>query len=154
MPKAKTAPPKLIPKVAFLHVINEHRWLAASACFWTVLGPSAPPTLKRKADRLFPNIDVMILDSLLMHARSLINFYTNHEHGTTDIVLRMFGLSIATPLSEQLAKYRKPIEVHVLHMTDWRDVQQRNTHSIDTSAARAPTGTARRLRFSGCCSRR
>jgi hypothetical protein len=60
---------------AFVHFINEHRWLGASACSWKLIGPKATRTrLKIEAHELVPNIDVMALDFVLLHARALIDF--------------------------------------------------------------------------------
>lgn len=111
----------LDPKTAFLHVINDHRWLAASGCAWNLVGVNAKNGVKDEAKRLLPNIDVAILDSLLTHARSLIDFYTKGQPRRHDITLSLFGLSLGQSLSGDLTKYKKPIEVHLLHLTNWRD---------------------------------
>jgi hypothetical protein len=49
---------------AFFHVIDAHRWLAASGCNWNLLGKNAASGTKESAHKLLPNIDVMVLDSL------------------------------------------------------------------------------------------
>ncbi len=123
----------LDPKEAFLHVVDDHRWLAVSGCSWNLVGTNASNETKEEAHRLLPNIDVALLDSLLTHARSLIDFYTKAQGGT-DITLGNFNLSLDQPLSADLAKYKKPIEVHLLHLTNWRDLDFRTLHSTGSAA--------------------
>jgi hypothetical protein len=124
----------LDPKAAFLHVINDHRWLAASGCSWNLVGAKAANKTKDKAHRLLPNVDVAILDSLLSHARSLIDFYTKAKGGT-DITLGDFNnLTLDKHLADDLLKYKKPIEVHLLHLTSWRDPDFRTLHSTGSAA--------------------
>jgi len=122
------------PKAAFLHVIDDHRWLAASGCAWNLIGANAANETKEEAYRLLPNIDVAILDSLLAHARSLIDFYTKSPPRRDDITLGDFNLSLDQLLSADLAKYKKPIEVHLLHLTNWRDLDFRTIHSTGSAA--------------------
>lgn len=98
----------LDPKAAFLHVINDHRWLAVSGCSWNLVGANAASETKDEAHRLLPNIDVAVLDSLLGHARSLIDFYTTSTPRRDDITLANFGLSLDQSLSAELAKYKRP----------------------------------------------
>ena len=123
-------------KAAFLHVIDDHRWLAASGCAWRLVGADAVNGTKTEADRLLPNIDVMIRDCLLLHARSLIKFYRNNGRKKTDILLGDFEISINPSLEVKLERYEKPIEVHLLHLTDWRDCEYRDLHSTDDGAKR------------------
>jgi hypothetical protein len=120
---------------AFVHVINEHRWLAASACSWKLVGPKARTRLKLEAHELIPNIDVMALDSVLLHARALINFYTNHG-GPTDILLKNFDRAVDSSTETDLAQLRRPIEVHLLHLTSWRDISFRLAYSADFTTYR------------------
>jgi hypothetical protein len=122
------------PKAAFLHVIDDHRWLAASGCAWNLVGAPAANETKEEAHRLLPNIDVAILDSLLAHARSLIDFYTKDSPRRDDITLGDFNLSLDQSLSADLAKYKKPIEVHLLHLTNWRDLAFRTQNSSGSAA--------------------
>lgn len=118
---------KLGTKAAFLHVIDPHRWLAASGCAWNLVGANAANGAKDEAHRLIPNIDVFVRDCLLLHARLLMKFYTSDGHGT-DILLSAFGVPPIEPLlTQDLKKYEKPIEVHLLHMTDWRDSNYRKS---------------------------
>jgi hypothetical protein len=124
-------------KAAFFHVIDDHRWLAASGCAWNLAGPNSANGTKQEAHQLLPNIVVMILESLLLHARSLIDFYTKRQPPSTDILLCDFGLSIDRKLCGELAKYKNPIEVHLLHLTDWRDRDYRHSHAIGKDAKKA-----------------
>lgn len=126
------------PKAAFLHVIDDHRWLAASGCSWNLVGANAARETKDEAHRLLPNIDVAVLDSLLTHARSLIDFYTKGAARRDDITLADFKLSLDQSLSAELAKYKKPIEVHLLHLTNWRDFDFRTLHSTGNPATDRP----------------
>ena len=101
-------------KAAFFHVIDQHRWLAASGCAWKIAGPNATETEKKEVRRLLPNIDVMIRDCLLFHARSLIKSYRDSKRkGTdTDIVLSDFGIpKIESAVEIELERYEHPIEV-------------------------------------------
>lgn len=127
--------PSLDLEEAFVHVINEHRWLATSGCSWKLVGPNAQTRLKIEAHDLVPNIDVMALDSVLVHARALINFYTNKGEGT-DILLKNFGRTIDPLMENQLAEFRRPIEVHVLHLTNWRDTLYRHSYATDFTTDR------------------
>lgn len=124
----------LDPKAAFLHVIDDHRWLAVSGCSWNLVGANAANETKEEAHRLLPNIDVAILDSLLSHARSLIDFYTKDPPRRYDMTLGDFNLSLDQPLSVDLAKYKKPIEVHLLHLTNWRDFAFRTQNPSGSAA--------------------
>jgi hypothetical protein len=127
---------KLDLKAAFLHVINDHRWLAASGCAWNLAGPNAEETTREKANEILPNIGVMILDSLLLHARLLIDFYTKRSSvkEQTDILLCDFSVSIDEKLCKKLKEYKRPIEVHLLHLTDWRDRENRDRNSVGKRA--------------------
>lgn len=124
----------LDPKAAFLHVIDDHRWLAAGGCAWNLVGANARTGLKEEAHRLLPNIDVAVLDSLLTHARSLVDFYAKSRPRTNDITLRIFNLSLDQSLSADLAKYKQPIEVHLLHLTNWRDFDFRTRSSTGSQS--------------------
>jgi len=125
-------------KAAFVHVIDSHRWLAASGCAWNLVRPGGPG--EGKFDEDLPNIIVMIRDCLLLHARSLIKFYRSKKNECTDIVLSDFDVSpIETSLDTCLEKYERPIEVHLLHLTDWRDVSYRNSHTPKRGTAVRPS---------------
>lgn len=116
------------PKAAFFHVINDHWCLAAAGCAWNLVGRNASGATKNKSHKLIPNIDVLALDSLLTHARSLICFYESRGTRGTDILLSDFGrLAIKASLIRKMEKYRNPIEVHLLHLTDLRDVIYRGS---------------------------
>jgi len=108
-------------KAAFFHLIDSHRWLAASGCAWNQIKPGG--LQEGKFDQYLPNITVMVRDCFLLHARSLIKFYRDRNNRPTDIVLSDFSVpSIVTSLDTCLEKYEKPIEIHLLHLPDWRDV--------------------------------
>jgi hypothetical protein len=123
-------------KAAFFHVIDDHRWLAASGCAWNLVGPNAANGTKNEAHQLLPNVDVMILDSLLLHARSLIDFYTKRQAKprATDIYLSDFSVSIDPRLCQELTNYKKSVEVHLLHLTDWRDREYRDLNATGKDA--------------------
>ncbi len=123
--------PNLPPRVAFLHVINDHRWLAASGCSWNLLmANNGVNTVRAEADRLLPDVIVAVRDCVLLQARSLIDFYTKCHARETDILLCDFGgLSIEPVLKSTLEGYKKSIEVHLLHLTAWRDSDYRAKHS-------------------------
>jgi hypothetical protein len=124
-------------KLAFFHVIDAHRWLAASGCAWNLIDANAVNGSKNELCRLLPNVDVMVRDSLLLHARSLIDFYTkNCQGGSTDILLCDFGISIDHTRCANLAEYKNPIEVHLLHFTDFRDSDYRALHTTGKGATR------------------
>jgi hypothetical protein len=122
-------------KDAFLHVIDSLRWLAASGCAWNILGPNAAAKTKKQADDLLPDIVVMIRDCLLLHARSLIKFYRS-EGGALDILLSDFKIPFDPSLSAALDHDKNPIEVHLLHLTDWRDFDYRNRNPTGLGATR------------------
>jgi hypothetical protein len=114
---------KLKPERAFLHIINDHRWLAASGCSWNLLmANKGDNPVRTEADKLLPDVIVAVRDCVLLQARSLIDFYTKCRAQDTDILLCDFhGLSIDPIFKDRLEKYKKPIEVHLLHLTAWRD---------------------------------
>ncbi|MGB9404174.1 MAG: hypothetical protein WCA98_11580 [Candidatus Acidiferrales bacterium] len=91
---------------------------------------------KKAANQLPPNIDVMIRDSLLLHARVLIDFYTKDQPKPDDICLSDFGVSIDQTLRGKLTKYKNPIEVHLLHLVDFRDFDYRTRNTAGRGATR------------------
>lgn len=121
------------PRESFLHVIDAHRWLAASGCAWNLI--CASPYTKESACDLIPNIDVMVRDCLLVHARSLIEFYGT-RHRPDDISLKDFGYTLDPNIERKLEVYRNPIEVHLFHLTYWRD-----------SALRADSPNPQKIRY-------
>ena len=105
-------------------MIDGHRWLAASGCAWNLLGPNATGSERQDSIIVDLNIEVMVLSSLLLHARFLIDFYTNGKPKRprgTDILLRDFIQLTDWENDVQLQNYRKSIELHLLHLTDYRD---------------------------------
>jgi hypothetical protein len=124
-------------KAAFFHVIDPHRWLAASACAWNLVGKDASNGTKEAAHNLVPNIDVFVRDCLLLHARLLIKFYRSVKTRDTDILLCDFKIPrIPRPLDKGLADFENSIEVHLLHLTDWRDGDYRKQDAVGNDAKR------------------
>jgi hypothetical protein len=119
------------PKDAFLHVIYEYRYLATAGYAWSVAGPNGTQSVIESANRLLPEVGTMVQDSILLHARSLIDFYTKQSPRSTDIVLSRFSNSLAinSTLTSYLEDGKHPIEVHLLHLTDWRDVSHRTNNA-------------------------
>jgi hypothetical protein len=123
-------------KKAFFHVIDDHRWLVASGCAWHLAGANGVGATRQESLQLLPNIDVMIRDCLLLHARSLIKFYRNGGR-TEDIRLCDFSIPpIDRSLDSALKDYEHSIEVHLLHLTDWRDSDYRTLHPTGRGATR------------------
>lgn len=121
----------LDPKAAFLHLIYDYRYLAQAVGAWKLYGPSGNKKEQEIANTLIPGISITLLDSMLMHSRALIEFYTKPptQRRSTDILLGDFdGTVIDTATATNLSNYKKPVEIHVLHLTAWRDVAQRTTH--------------------------
>ena len=117
-------------KEAFVHVIDSHRWLAASGCAWNLIKPGGEQ--EGAFDEALPNIQVMVRDCLLLHSRSLINFYTDHtnrKRNCKDILLRDYGISKPPNVEKDLGIYRYSIERHLLHLTSWRDASYRRTNA-------------------------
>jgi hypothetical protein len=83
------------------------RWLAVGGCAWNLVGANAANGTKEEAHQLLPKIDVMILNSLRQNARSLIDFYSKTQSGTTEIFLSDFGISLDQEHREKLAEYKK-----------------------------------------------
>jgi len=127
----------LDPKAAFFHVIDPHRWLAASASAWNLVGKNAPNETKEAAHNLVPNIDVFTRDCLLLHGRSLIKFYRNVKSRDTDIILSDFKFpAMDKSLDGNLKEFEQSIEVHLLHLTDWRVSDYRKLNAVGNAALR------------------
>lgn len=88
----------IAPSGAFLHVIYEHRYFKLAAAATDRFGlPNSDPENQRAANELLPGIGVLIRDSLLIHARNLIEFYTRpRQHGTHPVT----GETIQTDADE------------------------------------------------------
>ncbi|WP_094357638.1 hypothetical protein [Mycobacterium marinum] len=111
-------------KDAFLHVIYEHRYLSLAGSCWRLYGPDSKAGQQgiNAANHLMPGVGVPLRDSLLLHARTLIEFYTDPNPSSTDTPLSQFdNVAIDSQLIGKLQPYKKPIEVHALHLTIWRD---------------------------------
>lgn len=86
--------------------------------------------VRAEADKLLPDVVVAVRDCVLLQARSLIDFYINATTNPTDILLCDFnGLSIEPVLKDTLKGYKRSIEVHLLHLTAWRDLEYRTKHA-------------------------
>lgn len=110
---------------AFLHVIYEYRYLAVAGFAWDTIGPTGDQQERFMINTIVPQISTLVQDSLHLHARSLIDFYTSDPRAD-DIALQHFdGLSLSSASALRLIKYKKPIERHSLHLTCWRDVYSR-----------------------------
>jgi hypothetical protein len=121
--------PPLAPRDAFFHVINDHRWLAVAAYAWKRFGPAGSASDLQAINEFIPGIGVLIQDSLLLHARALVDFYTSASNDPTDIVLRTFNLApLSQGTADSLDRYKDPISVHLMHLTAWRDLNYRATH--------------------------
>ena len=106
---------------AFFHLIYEYRCLANAAYAWNKFGdPSSENKEKENASKLIPEVSTIIQDSLLLHARALIEFFYPDSYRKTDINITRFIASNSSCMS-YLINLKKSIEVHVLHITDWRD---------------------------------
>ncbi len=93
-------------KAAFFHIIDSHRWLAASGRAWTLVGPGGAQN--GKFDQDLPDIVVMIRDCVLLHARSLIKFYKS-KGASEDILLSDFGVpKITSAIDACLDRYERP----------------------------------------------
>ena len=121
----------LNPKATFLHLVYDYRYLAQAAGAWKFYGPSGNKEDQKSANTLIPGIGVTLLDSTLLHSRALIEFYTRSptQRRVTDVLLGDFaGTAISAATATSLGNYKKPVEVHALHLTAWRDVAQRTSH--------------------------
>lgn len=125
-------------KDAFLHLIYDYRYLATAGYAWQTVGPSGSQEDQAKANELVPEIGSLVQDSLLAHARSLIDFYTKTNGRDTDILLANFNssgytLSLSRALQTQIESYKHSIEVQALHLTSWRDVNYRTANATTTA---------------------
>lgn len=131
--KSKNKP--MAKKDIFLHLIYEYRCLATAGYAWKRFGdPISNDTGKDVANGLIPEIGTLIQDSLLLHTRTLIEFYWSSQPRPTDLSINQF-VTLSDRSYTELIKLKKPIEVHVLHLTSWRDTQHR-TQSNKTDVQR------------------
>jgi hypothetical protein len=110
----------------FLHVVYEYRYFALAGLAWKQFGKDG--SHEAEANALLPGIGVLVQDSLLMHARLLIDFYTKtyDSRYPHDILLENFCLpAVGETLRDSFRVYKEPIEVHVLHLSMWRDADYR-----------------------------
>lgn len=121
-------------KDAFLHLVYDYRYLATAGYAWQTVGPSGNQQNQTKANELVPEIGSLVQDSLLAHARSLIDFYSKTRGRDTDILLANFNssgytLNLSGALQTQIENYKHSIEVQALHLTSWRDVNYRTANA-------------------------
>lgn len=112
----------------FPHVIYEYRYLSLAGRAWNHFGPDGTNADQTAANALQPGIAVLIQDSLLSHARLLIDFYTKTPQASSDTNIYLLDFSLgplSAALTAKLTPYKRPIEVHLLHMTLWRDPNYR-----------------------------
>lgn len=111
----------------FSHVSYEYRYFAVASYFWNHFGPHGDEDDQERINLMAPGIGAIIQDSLLLHARQLIEFYLPKNSYPTDITYLDFELNELSPdLSKRLESFRVPIEVQVGHLTSWRDIKFRN----------------------------
>ncbi len=131
----KAAEPTTVldPRAAFVHVIAVFRAFATALGASEQLGlPTSDETRSgRINDEYVREFGIMARDSLLMNGRNAVMFLT-HKRGkkkvwATDVLLEDFGLAVP-PAVAALDKFERPISVHVVHITAWRDPDYRATH--------------------------
>jgi hypothetical protein len=124
----QSVPPSLSASRAFLHVVYEHRCLATTTYSWNRVWPKgADDDDLRAARRVVPEISTPILESFLLHARNLVLFYCRSGSGT-DITPGTFPLTAPLPTFPALHEYKDAIDVHLAHLTAWRDADYRRVH--------------------------
>ena len=94
------------------------------------------PDIRDRARNVLRNVDVAVSGSTLLYARSLIEFYTKgspeakprmgRPRQPTDIVIEDFGTGITDGTYWVLVRIKTSINVHLLHLTAWRDVDFRS----------------------------
>lgn len=136
---ARTA--ALSPEKGFLHLIYDYRYLALAAYAWRTYGYDADDTAEQAINSLIPGAGVLLQDSLLLHARSLIDFYTKSSSDNTDILLEDFGFQpISATRKARLRRYKPSIELHLLHLTAYRDKDYRRSHPTTARSGNPPSG--------------
>lgn len=138
--------PALPPKHAFLLVCNDHRWLVRAADNWKRLKAGLPEhaSAVSLADNFLPNLDVAVLSSVLQYARSLVEFYVpGRSPDARDIIVEDFDTRVSGTTQQTLIRYKPSIEVHLLHLTAWRDVDYRTSHRNDTQGKNLNYGEER-----------
>ncbi|MDO8886189.1 hypothetical protein [Candidatus Oleimmundimicrobium sp.] len=119
---------------AFLHLIYEYRCLSTVGYAWRRFGdPKSNDSGKAEANKIIPEISTVIQDSLLLHTRTLIEFYWPNQSRSTDINISLFTSPKTLDKSNyaDLIRLKRPIEVHVLHLTIWRDTSCRSQSDND-----------------------
>lgn len=127
-----TRPSAVPARIAFLHVVYQFRYFALAAGAWHLLGPNGAATARDDANAIVPGVGALVQDSLLAHVRALVDFFTKTSNlRVTDILVEDFDLGPLTgSLATRVREYKEPIEVHLLHITAWRDVPYRQSQSM------------------------
>jgi len=120
--------PKLPSTEAFLHLIYDYRYFSIAAYEWNKITSSG---------HVLQDKDALVQDALLLHARSLISFYLpSSRSSSTDIVYSDFGLRpLAASRARKLGRYKPSIDVHLMHLTAYRDYAYRRRHISNPSVA-------------------
>jgi hypothetical protein len=128
--KRPTDLPRLDPAEAFVHIAYDYRYLSLGRYVWERYGPAAPESSQRAVQDLARGLDVLVQDSVLLHARALIEFFTRNpsDADRTNITYHEFALPAATAYC-RLRSYRDPISVHLLHLAAWRDPDYRDRYT-------------------------
>ncbi len=131
-------------KELFKHLDYEYRCLAMAAYAWDRYGKDVPERNESKvlANKVIPEIGTMIQESLLLHVRNLIEFYSLNGN-STNISLESFPNTTFKPRSNldvfkkliakkvHLKNLKYQISVHALHPTLWRVTKFRKTTNSD-----------------------
>lgn len=128
MKQDRTQSQKTITRgVVFVHLVHEYRCLANAAYAWKRFGdPKSNDSEKGCANKLIPEVGTVIRNSLHLHTRSLIGFYWPNQPNLTDLNSSHFVTPDPSKYSDLIA-LKRPIEVHELHVTSWRDRQYRQS---------------------------
>jgi hypothetical protein len=132
------------PKELFKHFDYEYRCLAMAAYAWSKYGHDVAESDQSKAlaNMVIPEVGTMIQESLLLHVRNLIEFYSLNGKGA-DLNIKSFPSTIFKPGSDldsyeqeiknnaHLNNLKHQISVHVLHPTLWRVTKFRKTTNFD-----------------------
>lgn len=132
----------LSPEKSFLHLIYDYRYLSLATYAWQTYGHGADDTAEKTINALIPGAGVLLQDSLLLHARSLIDFYAKGASDNTDILLEDFGFRpISASRKAKLKRFKTSIELNALHLTAYRDKGYRRNHT--TTARRGNPSSSR-----------
>ncbi|MBN4056118.1 hypothetical protein JYT20_00180 [Rhodothermus sp. AH-315-K08] len=68
---------KLDARDAFLHVVLRDRYFSVACFAWDSFGPGGDGGAQMRLNQAVPGVGVLIKDSLLLHARTLMEFYVS-----------------------------------------------------------------------------